>query len=46
MNYMTLKEASNIWGVSPRMINYYCADGRIKGAVKMGTTQKLFPTMD
>lgn len=37
MDYMTLKEASNIWGISPRMINYYCTAGRIDGAVKMGT---------
>lgn len=36
MDYMTLKEASNLWDVSPRMVNYYCADGRIKGVVKMG----------
>lgn len=37
MDYMTLKEASNVWGISPRMINYYCTAGRIGGAVKMGT---------
>ena len=37
MEYMTLKEASNIWGISPRMINYYCSAGRIPGAEKMGT---------
>lgn len=37
MDYMTLKEASNLWGISPRMINYYCTEGRITGAVKMGT---------
>lgn len=37
MDYMTLKEASNIWGISPRMINYYCTADRIAGAVKMGT---------
>lgn len=37
MDYMTLKEASEKWGVTPRRINYYCADGRIHGAVKMGT---------
>lgn len=37
MNYMTLKEASEKWGVSPRMINYYCSAGRIKGAEKKGT---------
>ena len=23
MDYMTLKEASKIWGVTPRWINYY-----------------------
>ena len=36
MDYMTLKEASKIWGVTPRWINYFCAGGRIPGAVKMG----------
>ena len=35
MVYMTLKEASEKWGVSSRQINYYCTDGRIPGAVKM-----------
>lgn len=34
MDYMTLKEASEIWGVTPRWINYYCSSGRIPGAVK------------
>ena len=37
MDYMTLKEASEKWGVSARQINYYCSAGRIPGAVKMGT---------
>lgn len=37
MEYMTLKEASEKWGVSPRRINYYCSDGRIAGAEKKGT---------
>ena len=35
MDYMTLKETSEKWGVSVRQINYYCAGGRIPGAVKM-----------
>ena len=35
MDYMTLKEASEKWGVTPRQINYLCASGRIPGAVKM-----------
>ncbi len=37
MDYMTLKEASKLWGVTPRRINYYCAEGRISGAEKIGT---------
>lgn len=37
MDYMTLKEASKKWGVTPRRINYYCTAGRILGAEKIGT---------
>ena len=37
MDYMTIKEASEKWGVSARQINYYCAADRIHGAVKMET---------
>lgn len=37
MDYMTLKEASEKWGVTPRQINYLCAGGRIPGAVKKAT---------
>ena len=35
MDYMTLKEAAEKWGVTPRRVNYYCAAGRIPGAVKV-----------
>ena len=35
MDYMTLKEASEKWGVSFRQVNYYCVEGSIPGAVKM-----------
>lgn len=35
MDYMTLKEASEKWGVSSRQVNYHCVEGRIPGAVKM-----------
>ena len=35
MDYMTLKEAAEKCGVTPRRVNYYCAGGRIPGAVKM-----------
>ena len=37
MDYMTLKEASQKWNVTPRQINYLCAAERIPGAVKMAT---------
>ena len=37
MDYMTLKEAAEKWVVTPRRVNYYCAAGRIPGAVKMAT---------
>ena len=37
MEYMTLKEAGEKWGVTPRRVNYYCAGGRIHGAVKIAT---------
>ena len=35
MDYITVKEASEKWGVTPRRVNYYCTGGRIPGAVKM-----------
>ena len=35
MDYMTLKEAAEKWGVSTRRVNYYCAGERIPGTVKM-----------
>ena len=35
MDYMTLKEAAEKRGVTPRRVNYYCAGGRIPGALKM-----------
>ena len=35
MDYMTLKEAAEKWGVTPRRVNYHCARERIPGAVKI-----------
>ena len=37
MDYMTLKEAAEKWGVTPRRVNYYGAGGRIHGARKIAT---------
>ena len=34
--FMTLKEASEKWGISARRINALCVEERIKGAQKIG----------
>lgn len=36
MDYLTVKEAGEKWGISARMVNYHCSAGRIPGAVKKG----------
>lgn len=36
MEYMTIKEASEKWGIGTRIITVYCSEGRIEGAVKRG----------
>ena len=43
MDYLTVKEAGEKWGISGRMVIYYCVGGRIKGTVKKGNLQ-LVPT--
>ena len=45
MDYMTLKEAAEKWGVTPRRVNYYCAGGRIPGAVKMAGVWLINPSL-
>ena len=30
-----IERGAEKWGVTPRRVNYYCAGGRIPGAVKM-----------
>ena len=34
--YMSIKEAAEIWNVSPRRVQIYCVEGRIEGAAKLG----------
>ena len=46
MDYMTLKEAAEKWGVTPRRVNYYCASDRIPGAVKMAGVWLLPKTVE
>ena len=38
MDYMSVAEATVLWGISGRMIGYYCVAGRISGAQKIGAT--------
>lgn len=34
--YMTIKEASEKWGIGERRINTLCLEGRIEGMSKLG----------
>lgn len=36
MEYLTVKEIGEKWGITSRMVNNYCASGRIPGAIKKG----------
>ena len=36
--YITIKDASEKWGIGERRINTLCMEGRIDGAVKFGNT--------
>ena len=36
MEFLTVKEAGKKWGITGRMVTYYCVAGRIPGATKKG----------
>jgi AraC-like DNA-binding protein len=36
MDYLTVKEAGNKWGLGSRRVTLYCVEGRINGVVKKG----------
>lgn len=36
MDYLTVKETGEKWGITGRMVTYYCVAGRIEGALKKG----------
>ena len=36
MDYLTVFEVAEKWGITSRMVNYYCRAGRIPSAVKKG----------
>ena len=41
MEYITVSEAANKWGVSVRRVQMLCNEGRIKGAVRFGPVWKI-----
>lgn len=41
MRFISVKEASEKWGVSERVVRQYCADGRVPGAFLMGKTWNI-----
>ncbi|MBO5757330.1 MAG: hypothetical protein J6S28_06515 [Clostridia bacterium] len=43
MEYITVKQAAQKWGVTPRRVQVLCADNRIKGAYRFGKSW-MIPT--
>lgn len=41
INYLSVTEAAQKWGVSERSVRGYCADGKIHGVVRKGKTWQL-----
>ena len=37
MEYLSIKQVSEKWGLSTRRINVLCSEGRIPGATKIGS---------
>lgn len=35
MEYISVKEAAEQWGLTPRMVVYHCVNGRIEGTQKI-----------
>ena len=35
---MTTREASDIWGITPRRVQIHCDEGKVRGAFWMGRT--------
>ena len=38
MEYITVREAAQKWGISVRLVQRHCAEGRVEGAQKFGAT--------
>jgi len=38
MRYLSIKETANKWGLSARRVQVLCAQGRIDGVIRIGST--------
>ena len=41
MGFISVKEASEKWGITERVVRQYCADGRVPGAFITGKTWNI-----
>jgi excisionase family DNA binding protein len=46
MDYMTIQEAAQKWGISERRIQVLCSEGRLEGAIKFGRQWAIPATLD
>lgn len=45
MEFVTSIQKASEWGVTKRMVNYWCALGKVDGAVKDGIRWKILWTL-
>ena len=43
MEYLTPKEAGELWGISERRVQYLCANGQIEGGKRLGGKVWVIP---
>jgi hypothetical protein len=43
MDYVTPKEAGELWGISERRVQYLCSNGQIIGAQRLGGKVWVIP---
>ena len=46
MSFISVKEASEKWGITERVVRQYCADGRVPGAFVTGKTWNIPDTAE
>jgi len=43
MKYITIKEASEKWGITERSVRHYCVEGQVAGAIMVNKHSKYPP---